>query len=638
MRSSMADDGPGQVGCGFRRRPAWLAAVVLLAVAQVGLAGRLFDADRPWDAVADDRPVLNGRHPLRLYHAGLGADTFRRSLAVTCFDPNFQAGYPKTPVFDSAARLPELAVFAFGGGGHDPAAYKLGLLVLCGLVPLVFAAAARGFGVPAAGCCWAGIGGCVVWWAPPVRPLLDAAAFDLLGVGLAAVLFLGGLARYASAAGGVSGWALMAAASVLGWYAHPVAWAGVLPAVAIVYLVAAPRRGLAWHLGSAAVLLLGVAANLWWMTDWSRFLWMRRECDDPSPPDWVAFANLDVMHDNGLSGPTGWAVVAVAAVGLMLMIRKERCGAAGGLIASAALALLAARLGAVWPAARAEGAAHAAALVPALAVLPAAFALSAVLRPMRLGGPLTLAAIGLFTLVGWHQPTADALSAVIPPVYPLRLGLADDQQHLVAALRERTTRDARILVEDADPARDGWNWTALLPHLTDRFYLGGLDADAHVEHGFCSLRHGRLADRPFADWTAADRADLCRRYNVGWVLCRTTEAANWWATDPAARLVGRYTDAGVEVVLFELIRPRSFVLSGSATVERMDPGRIVLTDVVPDANHQVRLSLHFQKQVRAGPSPLVWAVAEKDPHDPVPFLTLTAAGPVSRVTLTWEHP
>jgi hypothetical protein len=219
---------------------------------------------------------------------------------------------------------------------------------------------------------------------------------------------------------------------------------------------------------------------------------------------------------------------------------------------------------------------------------------------------------------------------------PLPLGLTADQERLVAALREKTAPDARILIEDVDPTRPGWNWTALLPVLTDRAYLGGLDPDAGVEHGFVGLRGGKLNGRPFAEWSAADRAAFCRRYNVGWVVCRTPAAADWWATDPATRPVGRYRDGG-EVVVFALERKRSFVLAGAATVERADRQKLVLTDVAPDENGEVVLSFHHQPGLRVAPA-VVWVDGDKDLYDPVPLVKLRLPGPVSRVTLTWENP
>src|SRR4051812_12643843 len=98
---------------GFRRNPSWLVAAALVVAAQAGLALALFDPARQWAAVADDRPVLSGRHPLHQYHGTLGAAAFRNSRSTTCYDPAFQAGYPKTPVFDGGSRPAEL--FALAG-------------------------------------------------------------------------------------------------------------------------------------------------------------------------------------------------------------------------------------------------------------------------------------------------------------------------------------------------------------------------------------------------------------------------------------------------------------------------------------------------------------------------------------------
>ena len=49
------------------------------------------------------------------------------------------------------------------------------------------------------------------------------------------------------------------------------------------------------------------------------------------------------------------------------------------------------------------------------------------------------------------------------------------------------------------------------------------------------------------------------------------------------------------------------------------------------------LSFHHQPELRVAP-PTVWPVAAPDAFDPTPFLKLKLVGPVSRVTLTWEHP
>ena len=68
----------------------------------------LFGPDHPWERLLDDQPVISGRHALHLYHGMLGAQSLRERGRLSCYDPAFQAGYPKTPIFDSGSRPAEL--------------------------------------------------------------------------------------------------------------------------------------------------------------------------------------------------------------------------------------------------------------------------------------------------------------------------------------------------------------------------------------------------------------------------------------------------------------------------------------------------------------------------------------------------
>jgi len=624
----------GTYAAGFRQRPAWLLAILVVAVGQAGLAGRLFDADTPWAALGDDRPVTDGRHPLHLYHGGLGAATFRTWSATTCYDPDFQAGYPKTPVFDSGSRPAELALYLFGGAEVNPAAYKLGLFLTALLAPLAFAAAARGFGLPAAAAVLAGVGGCAVWWSPPMQAAFLAGQQDALIYGLAALVFLGGFARYI-ADPGVTGWVMMALSAVVGWYVHPVAWAGLLPVVAAMYVVHAPRHGPAWHLGLLAVFVVGAGPNLWWLKDWVWFWSLRQPVgDDGSLPSAVELVGgvSDYLAIFG-PGPLGWAAVAVGLVGLVAMVRKGLTGPVGVIAAAAVLAVAVARLGDVWPLAKAVNAHRAAVLVPAIAVFPTAFLLCQLLARFKLRTAVVLAAVGLPVFAGWVMP------GVLKPfaVTPLRVGFTPTQLALMDDIKRLTTPDARLLIEEPDATKSGWNWTALIPHRTDVPCLGGIDQDACVEHLFAGLCDGKLAGQVFAKWTDADRARFCRRYNVGWVLARTPDAVAWWTADPTARVV-RPADAD-GWALIQLDRPHSYFLAGSGTLERADARQLVLTDLVPDAGGDVILSFHYQKELRVAPGTVfVYDKGGQDALDPIPFINLKLLGPVSRVTLTWEHP
>src|SRR5271166_6149015 len=86
----------------------WLLGLAGLLVWQGWLTLQLFGAQHSLEPLLNDEPILSGRHPLHLYHGYLGARTLATRGSLSCYDPAFCAGYPKTPVFDGGSRPAEL--------------------------------------------------------------------------------------------------------------------------------------------------------------------------------------------------------------------------------------------------------------------------------------------------------------------------------------------------------------------------------------------------------------------------------------------------------------------------------------------------------------------------------------------------
>src|SRR5262245_59473041 len=172
------------------------AAFLLGLVAWQGwMTLTLFGSDRPWQRLLDDQPIISGRHPLHLYHGYLGASSFYEHGTLCCYDPGFQAGYPKTPVFDNASRPAELFLI-LAGGAYRPAAYKLGLAAFCLAVPLLLLLAARGAGLDRGTSCLAVALGMLVWWGAPCQSALAGGDLDLMLAALAVLAQAGLLVRF----------------------------------------------------------------------------------------------------------------------------------------------------------------------------------------------------------------------------------------------------------------------------------------------------------------------------------------------------------------------------------------------------------------------------------------------------------
>lgn len=630
---------------GFRSRPYWLLAVVFLAAGQTGLALLVFGG---WSSLVDDRPIISGRHPLHFYHGLLGAETFYHRQSTACYDPNFQAGYPKTPVFDAGSRPAELFL-VLAGSRAGPGAYKIGLFACCVLVPIIFVIAARGASLTCGGACLAGLAGCIVWWSPPVRAMFNEGDIDLLFAGLCAMTFIAWLPRYHWEPGVIS-WLALAVTAVAGWFAHPVVWLGLTPLFAIYYVALAPRHGPAWHLGLAGVTWAGLGLNIWWLWDWGKFWWLRQpSVDDIAPwPTWGAL--LGTPRENAAllgEDPLGWPTLLLALVGILWMVYLHQRTTAALILFSGLSAALVARLGQVWPTLMAGGTDRAAPFVAAIAMLPIAAVLSAWWEATRPGRAVILVLLGLPVFMVLNGGSGSQVAQMLRlNLTPIPMGLTEDQSAFAQGLVRHTTPDARILMEDDTSRRLGWNWTALLPLITERYFLGGIDHEACVEHAFCGMRQQRLNGRLLEDWTDDELSTFCHRYNVGWVVCRTPEARTRWEAYPQARLVETYTDDG-PLALFAIDRKHSYVLVGSAEWTVADRKKVILSNVVPvepadmpglpPGMKMVVLSLHHQHGFRVSPS-TVHVERDPDPYDPISMVRLTMQGPMSRIIITWENP
>jgi hypothetical protein len=528
------------------------------------------------------------------------------------------------------------------------AAYKIGLAICCCLVPGLLLLASRGLGLSWGLSCAAAAMGQLVWWSGPGRALMEAGDLDLAMGALAGLVCIAWLVRFDQAPDFPS-WLVLLFGGCLGWFAHPIFSALVLPLYLIYYLSVGARHRLGWHFALLGTLIGALSANSFWLIDWASYWWIRlplRPWDDITWPPQL----WQQVWSAGLWGDQADRALAVlllvgGAVGVWILNETKQRAAARlmGLAAVGFLALAVASRVALAPGAGRLGGEQL--LVPALwfATLLAVHAGGKAIQLVErlAGNPARGTVVGCWLVVvamvgGRHYLSPWAARCIRSS--PLQIGLSQDDLAVLETLRAQTSPEARVLWEDQVGSRQDPYWTPLLPLLTGRDFLGGLDPESGIEHSYASLIDQSLAGRPIREWTDGELHQFCRRYNVGWVVCRSPTAVerfrNWEGSEGAVAAPLALAD-GRQGWLFTL-KPRSFFLKGKGRLLSADSRRITLADVVPE-DGRVVLSLHYQTGFQASPS-RVLVERETDPYDPIPLIRLQVPGPVARLTLTWEDP
>jgi hypothetical protein len=217
----------------------------------------------------------------------------------------------------------------------------------------------------------------------------------------------------------------------------------------------------------------------------------------------------------------------------------------------------------------------------------------------------------------------------------LEVGLTPDRAATIQTLLDKTTPEGRILWEDR-PGR-GHGWTAMLAVLTERSFLGGLDAEGRVEHMYARLHDGKLEGKPLADaeWSDARLKQFFDRYNVGWAVCWSPESIERFRALPFAKQIAEVRD-GESGVLFAIDRKLSFFIKGQGQWIQSDWQRIAMAEVIPE-NGEVVLSMHYQSNLRVAPA-FIQIERDLDLNDPIPMIRLRIPGPVARLLIAWDNP
>jgi hypothetical protein len=618
----------------------WLPALAAIFAWHAWLTLALFGPD-PLVALLDDRPIIQGSAPQHLYLGSIGAEALRSSGHSCAYDTKHLSGYPKTPIFDGSR--PAEIFLLLGGGGYRPAAYKIGVAASCQLVPLLLFIACRGAGLDRVATLLALILGEIVWWGPLGRSALEAGDSVLYLAALAGLAHVGLLIAFQRRPS-IRAWLGLLLTGCLGWFLQPLLFPIALPLLLAYYLSVGPRHDfLTWHIAFWLAEVGALVVNLGWLVNWFAYWWLRAPL--PSATALLQQRTLGALWNAPLWGGASdrlfiVVLMTAAAAGVLVFNQTQQRCTARLLGMGAGGALVLALLGISWEPLGLVG--TAALLAPALwfAALPAAHAWTCLARlPWAHGSGGRAASVLLLTLplaaIALSGSIGDCLLSRCVAPGRLTIGLNAEREEIVKELVRKTTAEARILWEDRPLPRQASRWPALLPLLTGRQFIGGLDPDGFLEHSSICLANQNLEGRPIATWSDEELSDYCRRYNIGWIAA--------WSPNVVARLgacerfeklsVLRDEDEGILFAVKE--RTGNIALRGAAELVHADSRYILLGDLVPD-NGVVVLSLHYQAGMRASPG-RVQVEREQSGDDPIGFIRLRLAAPAACVALSWDR-
>ena len=634
-----------------RSRPiAWLSrslAPVMLAAMATAHVIAIWIGMGGYAGLSNGWPLWRDDHPLYFHSALVTRAFLRQSLTTAGYDPSFMAGYAKSVVFPASSTFPELVVAA-AGWARPELAYKVYVLLSAAAYPWLIALACRLFGVRR----WTAtvtvlLSLAYIWTDWPINYVTFGMLPYFLGIPVALVA-TASFSRFLERPGPIS-WAAAAILMSLAVLVHLTTAMVVAPAALIAYVAAIRRRetagGLDWrgHIGVWLVPVVVLAINAFW---WLPGVFLASTKGDSG----FAFSHSGENLVERLAkivwseAPIESILLGAGLPGLWLLCRRAPdtgpalmgfCGAGlgWGYLAGASGSLDFLQPGR-----------HTFALYSGLSIA-AASALEEALRRLRGGtsaGPrLDRWAIAAMLLVGLRILGPSLVDSVRVHLRAGEPFLSSRPSPRLAWVVDRVRRHVkpgeRLLYEEGgkdlpgipDPYRRG-RFSGLLPHLTGVELLGGPYLHAALTTNFTQFGEGKLFER--SNWDRGFFTRYARLYRPSVILCWSPHARAFCRAnrdlvhileDDGALMIGR-----VEGFEGDAVR-------GRARVEAA-PGRLRVTDLVPDLDGSVVLRYHFVPYLTTRPP--VACEPELLEEDPVPFIRLRPPPGMSDVEVKMALP
>jgi hypothetical protein len=152
-----------------------------------------------------------------------------------------------------------------------------------------------------------------------------------------------------------------------------------------------------------------------------------------------------------------------------------------------------------------------------------------------------------------------------------------DVVELFSFLKENTTKDARIIVEDSRWGKLGGNIMALLAPFTDKFFVGGLYQGVFIE-GDTWFVDGVIFGKNITEYSESDLTKKLEEYNVKWIVVWTNKSKSYIGNLSTFKKIYETSNKLFQVYEHSNIVPSYiYVGDGNASVKILNDDKIIIS-------------------------------------------------------------
>jgi hypothetical protein len=169
---------------------------------------------------------------------------------------------------------------------------------------------------------------------------------------------------------------------------------------------------------------------------------------------------------------------------------------------------------------------------------------------------------------------------------------------LTAWIRENTSSDGRILVENSDFESGhqyyGTHMPYFFPLMTKREYIGNYSPYALSRDSYATFYWGYLFQRRIEEYAQSDVWPYMNLYNIKWIIVWTDASKNFFDASPDNYKFKKKID---KFYIYEVNRAGNYFIKGRGRI-KADINRIELTDLQAE-DGEVIISYRWMKYLRA---------------------------------------